>query len=453
MVLYFLFGISLLLVVIGGGISAMVYFDVLSIDNFSFLGINTNDSHGTNVEHDVSPDTIETSPPWSSYMTGSPEATSNPTDEATTAPRGAVERGIITNILAGQFGITFSEIDQFSPSNRAVDWMVEELKLISSSRHGEANNDHEFFYKDLVKFGQRFALLTVQYSLIDEIFFGLNEESGHQFKQQQGLDECNWEGVGCDEYGRVKEVDFSDRQLVGSIPSEIRLLSNLQTLDLSSNRIVGTIPEDFYQLKDLKRVYLYHNKLTGIISSRIGQLNSIQYLHLSHNSLSGSLPAELRSWSHNAFRPLRYLNLYDNRLTGTIPQNLGLRDLYYFDIGRNFIGGTIPEDIGTDFMELRYLHIDRNRLSESIPDTIPPMANGRLISFIADHNRLDGNVPDNWIMFNKLVQYTLHENYFTYLGPANCYFNVFEGGQLVEFKADCDICSCADIFCDAMCYK
>ena len=106
-----------------------------------------------------------------------------------------------------------------------------------------------------------------------------------------------------------------------------------------------------------------------------------------------------------------YLNLYDNKLTGTIPTNLKLQDLYYFDIGRNFIGGSIPEDVGTDFVELRYFHVDHNRLTERIPDTIPPMASGRLISFLANHNRLEGVVPDNWTMFHKLVQYTLHGMY------------------------------------------
>mmetsp|Transcript_10763 Transcript_10763/g.31360 ORF Transcript_10763/g.31360 Transcript_10763/m.31360 type:complete len:627 (-) Transcript_10763:843-2723(-) len=451
--LYFLFGLSLLVVVVGGGLSAMIHFDVISTDQLNFLDKNNHYGSSTTVEDNVSPDTTETSSPWSSDVTDFPETTINPVDGATVAPGSSVERGIITNILEGQFSVTFSDFDQSSASNRAVNWMANELKSFSSSRHGEANNGQggDYFYNDLAKFGQRFAILAVQYSLIDGIFFGFNEGNSLPFEQRRGVDECDWEGVGCDDYGRVVELDFSDYQLIGSIPSEIRILSNLQILDLSSNGIFGSIPEDFYELRDLKRVYLYHNKLTGTISSSIGQLNSLQYLHLSHNSLSGSIPQQLRSWSHDVFRPLRYLNLYDNRLTGTIPTNLKLRDLFYFDIGRNSIGGSIPGDIGTDFMELRYLHIDHNRLTQNIPDTIPPMANGRLLSFLANNNRLQGNVPDNWTMFNKLVQYTLHDNYFNYLGPANCYFNVFEGGQLVEFKAECDICSCNDIFCDAMC--
>ena len=111
------------------------------------------------------------------------------------------------------------------------------------------------------------------------------------------------------------------------------------------------------------------------------------------------------------FYPTEYLNFYDNKLTGTIPKNLKLRDLYYFDIGRNFIGGSIPEDVGTDFIKLRYLHIDHNRLTETIPETIPPMADGRLISFLANHNRLEGLVPDNWTMINKCTYVSLYASY------------------------------------------
>jgi len=146
-----------------------------------------------------------------------------------------------------------------------------------------------------------------------------------------------------------------------------------------------------------------------------------------------------------------YLNLYSNSLTGSIPENLRLSELYYFDVGRNNLQGTIPADMGNDFNSLRYLHIDHNRLSGSIPETIPPMGNGRLFSFFASHNFLSGRVPDNWVMFNKLVQYTLHENRFDELGENNCRFNVFAGGELCEFKADCNICSCNDIFCQRMC--
>ena len=121
---------------------------------------------------------------------------------------------------------------------------------------------------------------------------------------QKFFDECDWDSVSCDVYGRVIQLDYSDNELTGSIPSEIRLLYKLENLDLSSNEIVGTIPEEIYNLRNLNRMYLYHNELTGTISSWIGQLNSLEYLHLSHNSLTGSIPDSLKSYSETILRPL-----------------------------------------------------------------------------------------------------------------------------------------------------
>lgn len=180
-------------------------------------------------------------------------------------------------------------------------------------------------------------------------------------------------------------------------------------------------------------------------------------------------------------------------MTGTIPNHMNLGKLFYFDIGRNNIGGTIPADVGTNYEDLKYLHIDHNQLSGSIPTSIPLTANGRMISLLANNNLLSGAVPDNWIQFNKLVQFTIQgksskhksnfytfcclrgkvcvrkalltknfeftgvfltttaDNNFDYMGPDNCQMSVFAGGQCVEFKTDCYICRCDDVFCDRAC--
>lgn len=37
----------------------------------------------------------------------------------------------------------------------------------------------------------------------------------------------------------------------------------------------------------------------------------------------------------------------------------------------------------------------------------------------------------------EILRTVVVANNFDYLGPENCSFNVFAGGQLVEFKADC----------------
>jgi len=433
---YVLFFLSFLAIVIGGGLSAMVYYDVIDLDNI-FRGKSNSNSTITDL-----PDSDESNELEDALYEN---PTMNPTHSPsmpgpTPSPTISTEWTIITDILTGQFRINLPQDDPSAPPNRAVDWMVKELKSV-----GKGHFDYQ--YDNLAKFGQRFALLATQYSLLGEDI----EMERFSFDEQMGIDECEWEGVDCDDYGRMIGLDYSDLDLTGKIPSEIRYLFKLETLDLSSNGITGSIPKEVYNLRNLNKLYLYQNELTGIISTLIGELSSLEYLHLSQNSLRGSIPEELRSYSYSVLNPLIYLNLYDNKLTGTIPNNLNLGNLLYFDIGRNYIGGSIPADIGTDYGDLKFLHIDHNRLSSSIPDTIPLMANGRMISLLASHNQLSGAVPDNWIMFNKLVAYTLQGNYFDYLGPENCNMDVFAGGQCVEFKADCDICSCDNIFCDAMC--
>jgi len=523
--MYCVFGVSLLAIVIGGGGSAMIYFGIINInvnasttttiDNSSSNNNNdtTSNSSSSSSDSDNNSDTPIVSGKDTTTTTNNNNnnnssistnvapiselvATNTPT-VVDSSSSSSVEYWMIVDILRDEFHLvvpTNNDHEEPTPMNQAIDWFVEELQLFPTYM------DH---YHDLAKFAQRFALVTMKFSLLghrdgkgcDDDGGGRHNDNDNDndedadadadidpsteppqsqqqsvfnyfpFQQTQGDDECHWEGIQCDSEGnrRVIAVDFSDSELRGTIPVEIRFLYHLQHLDLSTNHIQGSIPEELFDLRHLQRFYLYHNDLTGTISPYIGQLKSLQYLHLSHNSLTGTIPSQLGGASSGMTNddefssPLKYMNIYDNKITGTIPTNLRLHNLTYFDVGRNFIGGSIPDDIGADFMELRYLHIDHNRFTETIPDTIPPMANGRLLSFLANNNRLEGYVPDNWSRYNKLVQYTLQNNYFDELGPNNCNFSVFHqgggsnNGELIEFKADCDICSCNDIFCDSMC--
>ena len=425
-IVYLLFFVSFLAMVVGGGLYAMEYYNIIDLGNLN-MGDSTKEetiSNGGEVK-ELSDEIFDLP------ITGSPtlSPSSSPSKFVPTAsPTVSAEGSFITDTLSGQFRVELPQNDPLAPTNRAVDWMVNELKSVTKGHF-------TYQYDNLGKFGQRFSILSTQYSLLGE-----DDTSRFSFDQQLGIDECHWEGVHCDDYGRVIRLDYSDLDLTGKIPPEIRYLFKLEILDLSNNRITGSIPEEVFDLRNLNRLYLYQNKLTGTISTWIGQLDSLQYLHLSHNLLTGKIPEELRSYSYSMLNTLGktlvavrykiekfdesafsyiaivtifdhiqvYLNFYDNQLTGTIPNNLNLGNLLYFDVGRNNIGGSIPDDIGIDYGELKYLHIDHNRLTGSIPDTIPLMANGRMISLLANHNELSGTVPDNWIMFNKLVQYTIH---------------------------------------------
>ena len=175
-----------------------------------------------------------------------------------------------------------------------------------------------------------------------------------------------------------------------------------------------------------------------------GMWNEMTHFHLSQNRLSGSIPAGWKS--PETSRPLQYFNVYDNQLTGTIPESLRLRKMIYFDVGRNLLDGTLPDDVGQRFVELRHLLIDWNKFNGTLQASYINVGNGRLQTLRVDHNQLSGEVPSYHEIRDQLVQYTLHNNSFTKLDKDTCRLGVFDGGEMVEFNADCDICIC-DPFC------
>jgi hypothetical protein len=75
------------------------------------------------------------------------------------------------------------------------------------------------------------------------------------------------------------------------------------------------------------------------------------------------------------------------------------------------------------------------------------VGNGRLELLSLNHNSLTGWVPDNFVLSDKLIEYNLHNNSFDGLGKETCKLSVFDGGEMVEFTADCDICDCS-VLCD-----
>ena len=343
------------------------------------------------------------------------------------------------------------------PSYMALEWLNMEANLIDEGI--ELNGD-------LV---QRFALLVLEYSLNrtqtvsdEDVDDGPETSEGiDRSVAQMNVHECEWPGIICGSKNVtsttnpnstetvdniVKEIHFGSSGLVGTIPRQINLLSNLEYLDVSNNDLHGSLPETLYDLSSLRKIFAYKNQLTGTLSDRVGgKLNSLTHFHLSHNNLTGSIPD---AWAPvgEITRPLQYFNVYSNALTGIIPSSLRFSNVWYFDVGRNNLEGPLPEDVGLQFVELRHLLLDHNSFNGTLPESYINVGNGRLESFHIDHNQLTGQVPGNHDQRDKLVEFTLHNNSFTKLGKDTCKLSVFNGGEMVEFKADEDICDCSP-FC------
>ena len=73
-----------------------------------------------------------------------------------------------------------------------------------------------------------------------------------------------WYGVTTNASGRVAELNLSENQLAGEIPSELGNLASLQELYLSKNRLVGEIPAVLGSLASLQELSLWGNGLKRV---------------------------------------------------------------------------------------------------------------------------------------------------------------------------------------------
>ncbi|KAG2488363.1 hypothetical protein HYH03_013053 [Edaphochlamys debaryana] len=108
-----------------------------------------------------------------------------------------------------------------------------------------------------------------------------------------------WDGVSCrfqwhwpPEVPRVvTNVHLPKRNLNGTLPRALALLSNVTELDFDTNRIVGTLPPEWACLQNLIDLDLNNNLLTGPIPREWDLLKGLVQLKLANNfGLTGCLP-------------------------------------------------------------------------------------------------------------------------------------------------------------------
>lgn len=97
----------------------------------------------------------------------------------------------------------------------------------------------------------------------------------------RGSDPCapgvgSFDGVACDEHGRVANVSLQGKGLSGRIPPEIGGLRSLTGLYLHFNALSGEIPKEIGGLRMLTDLYLDVNGFSGEIPPDIANLTNLQ---------------------------------------------------------------------------------------------------------------------------------------------------------------------------------
>ncbi|KAK9103292.1 hypothetical protein Sjap_020546 [Stephania japonica] len=206
-----------------------------------------------------------------------------------------------------------------------------------------------------------------------EIKQGLDPENRFLSSWTPDCDPCSgcFDGVACNEHGKVANISLQGKGLSGRVPSAIAGLKCLSGLYLHYNSLTGEIPREIANLSELSDLYLNVNNLSGDIPSEIGNMGGLQVLQLCCNQLTGSVPTQLGS-----LKKLSVLALQSNRLSGAIPASLGdLENLTRLDLSFNQLFGSIPVKLA-DIPSLQVLDVRNNTLSGNVTQALKRLSEG-----------------------------------------------------------------------------
>jgi len=221
--------------------------------------------------------------------------------------------------------------------------------------------------------------------------------------------ECSRYGVICDVQQRhVTSIVLHDNNLTGGPLPDLTPLGSLMSFYVYNNQITGPIP-NLAGLTVFQTFFAYNNQLSGSIPPLSGVgLNGLHGFNVSNNLLTGPIPAL------NGVHLLQAFYADGNHLTGTIPDLSGLGYLTNFDVSGNELTGEIPPLSGVGLTSLKYLWLDHNQLSGSIPVLDGLTA---LRQFFANDNELSGSIPPLDAL-TALQQFHAENNLLTGLPPT-----------------------------------
>jgi Leucine-rich repeat (LRR) protein len=182
--------------------------------------------------------------------------------------------------------------------------------------------------------------------------------------------------------------------LVGTIPTEMSLLSSLKVLSLWRNALSGTLPN--LALKELQTLDVEENVLTGFAVSNMTTtgLPKLEEYRVSFNLMTLLLqPPPVDVLRIPLPTTLRQLWMSGNGLTGSLEALVAVTPSAVEELllDNNALTGTLPHFL-TNLDALQRLELQHNRLEGSIP-SIGPGQWSMLEEIRLENNLLQGSVP------------------------------------------------------------
>ncbi|KAJ3115685.1 hypothetical protein HDU96_000233 [Phlyctochytrium bullatum] len=202
---------------------------------------------------------------------------------------------------------------------------------------------------------------------------------------------CTWnpERISCSlgSAAAVVSLNVSGLALSGTVPTELRGLTKLQTLDISANRFSGAFPDFLRDLTSLQEIRANDNSFSGSVPDYLFRLPLVQRISLAGNQFSGALPSFDRASS-----TVVSVDLSNNQLAGVIPSTIdGLSNVAELSLSNNRLSGALPTTLG-NMAYLTALRLDNNILTGVVPEDL---GRTRLTTLNITGNYFTGPLPSS----------------------------------------------------------
>ena len=187
----------------------------------------------------------------------------------------------------------------------------------------------------------------------------------------------------------MESIFMRSNNFSGGFPDEWGYYENLQFVDIGGNsQLEGEIPQSWGNLT------LYSFNTSGAKLTKFpGQLLNYDGIHFFEprvNSIDDTLPETV---PHDYYHRLVIFVVQRGNLHGTIPHWVWYNTDQYiqFALDHNDLDGEIPDDAFAHWTRTRYMQVQSNRLSGSLPQ-LPSNTSFRI--FRVDDNQFTGSIPE-----------------------------------------------------------